>query len=416
MIIREILAQIIATTPAAVQKWFENQYTALQAIPFVYHSVDIRYAGYKIAPVDTNLFPAGFNNLSEGGRDRAVFKARLYLTRHFPQVKHVLIVPENHTRNYYYLENLAVLQEIFIKAGYPTRIARTSDDALAVQEVQTVTGKTISIEPFKKQERHLVSLDGFKPDIIILNNDCTGGLPTIIEDIDLPITPIPGLGWHVRKKSSHFQAYSAVATDFANHFKFDPWLITTEFEACDNLNFKEEKGLECVAKHTDHVIARIREKYQQYGIKETPYVFVKADRGTYGMGIMTAKSGDEIIETNKKIRNKMSMIKGNTEVHEVIIQEGVPTIETVEGHPAESLLYLVGGRAVGCIHRVHQGRDSYTNLNASGMVFTDKADNKDDDLCPVQKLVSELAALATLKEAQEQYGITLARPNLSSDV
>jgi len=30
----------------------------------VYCSVDLRNAGFKLAPVDTNLFPGGFNNLS----------------------------------------------------------------------------------------------------------------------------------------------------------------------------------------------------------------------------------------------------------------------------------------------------------------------------------------------------------------
>ena len=40
------------------QKWMEH------AAPF-YASVDLRNSGFKLAPVDTNLFPAGFNNLRE---------------------------------------------------------------------------------------------------------------------------------------------------------------------------------------------------------------------------------------------------------------------------------------------------------------------------------------------------------------
>ena len=35
------------------------------ALPAFYGSVDLRNAGYKLAPVDMNLFPGGFNNLSE---------------------------------------------------------------------------------------------------------------------------------------------------------------------------------------------------------------------------------------------------------------------------------------------------------------------------------------------------------------
>ncbi|MFN9914453.1 MAG: glutamate--cysteine ligase, partial [Pirellulaceae bacterium] len=37
--------------------------------PFIYNSVDIRYSGFKIAPVDTNIFPAGFSLFSEAEID-----------------------------------------------------------------------------------------------------------------------------------------------------------------------------------------------------------------------------------------------------------------------------------------------------------------------------------------------------------
>ena len=33
----------------------------------------------------------------------------------------------------------------------------------------------------------------------------------------------------------------------------------------------------------------IRAKYKEYGITQQPFVIVKADAGTYGMGIMTVK-------------------------------------------------------------------------------------------------------------------------------
>ena len=45
-----------------IEQWFRRQWLQTPA-PF-YASVDLRNAGYKLAPVDTNLFPAGFNNLS----------------------------------------------------------------------------------------------------------------------------------------------------------------------------------------------------------------------------------------------------------------------------------------------------------------------------------------------------------------
>ena len=49
---------------SAIESWFRQQFRETPA-PF-YASVDLRNAGYKLAPVDTNLFPAGFNNLHPG--------------------------------------------------------------------------------------------------------------------------------------------------------------------------------------------------------------------------------------------------------------------------------------------------------------------------------------------------------------
>ena len=107
------------------------------------------------------------------------------------------------------------------------------------------------------------------------------------------------------------------------------------------VNFGEKQGLECVAMGVEKVLHKIRTHYARYGITSEPYVYVKSDSGTYGMGIMTVKSGDEMLEINKKIRNKMNAIKEGVQSTEVIIQEGVPTADAVEGSPAEPMLYLV---------------------------------------------------------------------------
>ena len=45
-----------------IETWFKEQWQ-ITPPPF-YCSVDLRNAGFKLAPVDTNLFPAGFNNLN----------------------------------------------------------------------------------------------------------------------------------------------------------------------------------------------------------------------------------------------------------------------------------------------------------------------------------------------------------------
>ena len=46
----------------AIERWFRLEW--MEHTPPFYTSVDLRNAGFKLAPVDTNLFPGGFNNLT----------------------------------------------------------------------------------------------------------------------------------------------------------------------------------------------------------------------------------------------------------------------------------------------------------------------------------------------------------------
>ena len=91
----------------------------------------------------------------------------------------------------------------------------------------------------------------------------------------------------------------------------------------------------------------VKEKYKEYGISETPYVVVKADAGTYGMGVMTVRDADEVIALNRKQRNKMSVGKEGLEVSEVLIQEGVHTFETLNDAVAEPVIYMIDRYVVG---------------------------------------------------------------------
>ena len=113
----------------------------------------------------------------------------------------------------------------------------------------------------------------------------------------------------------------------------------------------------------------IRKKYTEYGIEQEPFVIVKADAGTYGMGIMTVKDAAEVRALNRKQRNKMSVIKEGQEVTEVIIQEGVYTFESINEAVAEPVVYMIDHFVVGGFYRVHTGRGQDENLNSPGMHF-----------------------------------------------
>jgi len=100
-------------------------------------------------------------------------------------------------------------------------------------------------------------------------------------------------------------------------------------ERCGKIDFRGRQGEECLEGYVSEMLDDIRAKYKEYGITQQPFVIVKADAGTYGMGIMTVRDPKELAELNRKTRNKMSVIKDGQEVSEVILQEGVPTYERV---------------------------------------------------------------------------------------
>jgi glutamate--cysteine ligase len=98
--ITEILAQKISENREKISDFFAKKFTATP--PLFYNSVDLRHNGAKIAPVDTNCFPAGFNNLSKDSKAKAKKIADEFLQKYFPSAKKMLIVPDSHTRNLRY--------------------------------------------------------------------------------------------------------------------------------------------------------------------------------------------------------------------------------------------------------------------------------------------------------------------------
>ena len=361
------LEQKIVDEMPAIERWFRLQWQ--DHTPPFYGSVDLRNAGYKLAPVDMNLFPGGFNNLSEDMLPSAVQAAQSAIERLCPDARNLVLVPERHTRNLYYLANVARLQRILRQTGLEVRIGSLSEEVREPTRIELPTGETLMLEPLVR-EGGKVGLAGFTPCAVLLNNDLSAGIPPILRDLDDQVL-VPPLqaGWAVRRKSNHFAAYDVIAAEFAQLIDIDPWLINPAFGRCGEVNFHERAGEECLASNIDFVLGKMREKYREHGIEDTPYVVVKADAGTYGMGVMTVKDASEVRGLNRKQRNKMSVVKEGLEVSEVIIQEGVPTIELVDNAVAEPVVYMIDRYVVGGFYRVHTERARDENLNAPGMHF-----------------------------------------------
>ncbi|MCS7101130.1 MAG: glutamate--cysteine ligase, partial [Burkholderiaceae bacterium] len=229
--------------------------------------------------------------------------------------------------------------------------------------------ETLTVEPLVRRGDR-IGLADFDPCVVLLNNDLSAGIPEILRDLQEQIL-LPPLhaGWAVRRKSNHFAAYDEVAGEFARLLGIDPWLINPYFARCGQVNFHERVGEECLASNVEWLLSRVREKYREHGIHEQPFAIVKADAGTYGMGIMTVRDPSDLRDLNRKQRNKMAVVKEGLAVTEVIIQEGVPTYEKVEDATAEPVVYMIDRYVVGGFYRVNRARGIDENLNAPGAHF-----------------------------------------------
>ena len=362
----ELERKFLDATPD-IERWLRGKWQ--EHTPPFYGSVDLRNAGFKLTPVDMNLFPGGFNNLNSAFLPLCVQAAMSAIDKICPMAKSLLLVPENHTRNLFYLQNVAQLVSILRMTGLNVRVGSLLPEIDKPTPIELPNGTSLVLEPLVRSKYRL-GLEDFDPCAVLLNNDLTAGVPDILKNLnELFILPPLHAGWAVRRKSNHFAAYDEVADEFAKLVGIDPWQINPYFSVCDSINFHERQGEDCLAANVSAVLDLIREKYKEYGIDETPYVVVKADAGTYGMGVMTVKDADEVVGLNRKQRNKMSVIKEGMNVSQVIIQEGVHTREHVADGVAEPVVYMIDRYVVGGFYRVHSGRGKDENLNAPGMHF-----------------------------------------------
>lgn len=371
-----------------------------------YNSIDIRHSGYKISAVDTNCFPAGFNNLDLYDIERAKKIADDYLKLFLNQaINHIVIIAENHTRNQNYFNNLLTLKKILTSQNHQVSIA-VMENIEQPRIIEINQQESITINQIKINQLNKLEVNDKQVDLAILNNDLTSTLPEILKNTITPIMPSIKLGWYQRSKTHHFNIYNQLANEISEIIEIDPWLISSYHFGVDQLDFKNKNNLDFLAKRVDEILKLIQNKYQQYQINDQPYVFVKADNGTYGMGIWHVNSPDQILQINKKERNKMNVIKGNVINHKVIVQEGIKTIDQINQASCEPLIYLINSQVVANLARVNNHRDNIDNLNSSGASFinfnqenfNNNFTNPLDQNLLVYQFIARLACLASSLE------------------
>ncbi len=364
----ELEKKILDATPV-IERWFRLEWQ--EHTPPFYCSVDMRNSGFKLAPVDTNLFPGGFNNIAQEMLPLAVQAAMAAIDKYCPDARNLLLIPERHTRNTFYLQNVARLIQIFRQTGLNVRLGTLSEDIKSPTTLELPEGGTLTLEPLERSANgRRLGLKNFDPCTILLNNDLSAGIPTILEGLhEQTLLPPLHAGWAVRRKTNHFAAYDEIAKKFGKLIDIDPWMVNPYFAKCGSINFHERTGEEHLAQSVDAVLTKIRKKYKEYGIKEAPFVIVKADAGTYGMGIMTVRDASEVKDLNRKQRNKMAVVKEGLEVSDVIVQEGVHSFEQINESVAEPVVYMIDRYVIGGFYRVHAERGVDENLNSPGAHF-----------------------------------------------
>lgn len=372
----------------------QKHISKLDLVP-LYTSIDLRHSSFKTAPIDTNIFPAGFHNLALTCQEHATRVIGHYLTNAMQTAKisdhNILLVVENFDRNLQYLANIIALEKILEGTGAKIKKIKLLD-----------------------AELDCLMADDYYADIIVLNADLTSGFPKKLTDlteswqqqygITTNIIPSISYGWYQRSKFNHFRLYNKLAASIAKEIGFDPWLCSTHIGFYDNIDFRSLQGGDKLAQMVDDLITKTQQKYTEYGIKQQPYAIVKADHGTFGMGVIKVDSGDDVLHFNKKIRHKMAKVRDGVENHKVMIQEGISSSlttsglshsQTIETRAAERVLYLAAGEIIGTMLRSVPNKNSSDILNAAGMVMEAEECYAPD---ATELLIAELASMAAVLE------------------
>lgn len=390
-----------------IEAWLSNAFAAQP--PPLYASVDLRFAGYKLAPVDTNLFPAGFNNISPQDYPHATEVIKNAIVQYNLPKKWVLL-PENHTRNLAYWANVHVLQQIFTDAGCDVRIGSLLPEVNTKKTLNLAHGVQIDLYPVINTTQRIM-LEDFDPDAILLNNDLAEGVPAILKNTTQLILPSLQAGWYQRRKSMHACFYDRVVAQFAAEFKIDPWLINALSITQENINFDHADTQQLLANNATHLFDQVKQQYTEYGIMQPLFAMLKADAGTYGQAVMSVTAPEELTQLTRSQKQTMRFTKGKQAVNSVLMQEGVYTIEHVcEKHAiAEPVIYLINGQTVGGFYRINSKQSDHDNLNKPGMHFspfalTELLQNKqspDHARCYAYTVIARLAVLAAAKEIEE---------------
>lgn len=399
--IQKQLHKILVHHCDRVCNWYDSK---IKELPYtIYSSYDIRDSGYKVANVDANIYPAGFNNICPTDKETSVDLMKKFLKAHYPDVQKICLATEEHTGNPFYLENVATLEGLLVSAGYEVMLAfpKQMEEPLVLT---SATGRSMQFfagHPSGKKWKE------FSPQLILSNNDFSVEYADWAKDISIPIMPPRQLGWYQRQKSRYFKYYNQLAHEFGELVGLDPFLFNVRTDEFLDFDIQDDGSRKTLAEKVDDLLETLKKEYQVRGIDQKPFAFVKNNAGTYGLAVIRVSSGQDVLDWTYKSRKKMKAAKGGRDVEEVIIQEGLPSIVQSDGVSAEPVIYMIGKDLAGGFLRTHSEKNSEESLNSPGAVYkrmcvSDLAISVKN--CPNENVYgwsAKLGLLAIAMEAQE---------------
>ena len=298
--IKDTLHKKIVKHYDTIQTWF-NKKSQTFKFPF-YSSFDLRDSSVKISPVDANLFPAGFNNICEVDKQKAIQLCQSYLNTHFSNIKSVILLAEEHTNNPFYWDNIYSLRNLIERSGIPFVYVCVPGKNIK-EDITLTSANGYSIEVFVlKNKIH-------QSQLIISNNDFS-----VDYQLNLPIaiTPPISAGWNRRRKHSFFNEYNLLAKEFAGLMKLDHDYLTIKTKRFTDFQVNNPKCLKKLTAEVTTFLSELEKVYKKIHKKreQKPFVFLKNNSGTYGLGMTSINSPKDIENWNYKIKKKMKTAKG----------------------------------------------------------------------------------------------------------
>lgn len=327
--ISELEQRILDSMPA-IERWFRLEW--MEHTPPFYCAVDVRNAGYKLAPTDTHLFPDHWHILTPAMLPLAVQAAMAAIEKICPEARHLLIVPQSRNTDLAYWSNIAQLQRIFHLAGLNVRIGSISPDVKESTTIVLPDGESIELEPALRTNGRLLLKD-CDPCTILLNNDLRTGIPGILEELHTQfMLPPLHATWGTRRKSVHSRCLEEITKRFGKLIGVDYWLLAPLFDHRAQVDFSNPADREALANQVDALLTKIRRKHKEYGMKEKPFIVLKADDSHPALGVKILREGKDV----------HALYFNAPAVYDVLLQEG---IEAELQNPVVYMMdrYVVGG-------------------------------------------------------------------------